>query len=493
MRVVKLPQKQFGEIDIADIQFDVRSRDDIPAILKGLHSIFTTERVRERLFACLEKMLGAKIDTSTGRPGMMLWNVFVLAVVKLGTNCDYDRLQELANNHLTLRQMLGHSGWNISHHYALQTLIDNVSLFKPEVLLEINQIVVESGHTLLNINSSDDLKTRCDSVVVKTDIHYPTDINLLWDAMGKLIKTTARACNKYGITGWRQYRFNLKQLKKKFRKIQNSRYSHSKDNAKKQAKTEVIHQLYLDYLTMAQELIAKSEQALIELAQQGDALSILQIDHYITHAERQIDQTDRRVLKGEVIPHGEKVFSIFEPHTEWISKGKAGVPVEFGVRVCVLEDQHQFILHHRVMWQETDDKVAVTMVEEAKNRFPSLSQCSFDKGFYSRENVVELNEKLDLNIMPKKGRLNKAEQEKTQQEQYQQARRQHSAVESCINNLDQRGFDRCLSYGREGFDRHVGLSVVATNVHRMGLILQRQEREKRKKDKPHDQQHSIAA
>lgn len=493
MRTVKLQQIQLGEIDIADIQFDERSRDDIPAILKGLQYIFTTEFICEKVFSCLEKMLGEKIDTNTGRPGMMLWNIFVLAAIKLGTHCDYDRLKELANNHLTLRQMLGHSEWGKPHNYALQTLIDNVSLFKPEVLLEINQIIVEAGHTLLNVTSSDKLKTRCDSVVVKTDIHYPTDINLLWDAMRKLIETTGRACDKYGISGWRQYRFNLRQLKKACRKIQNSRYSNSKNEAKKQAKVEEIHQLYTDYLTMALALITKSEETLIELAQQGDSLAILQIDGYITHAERQIDQTDRRVLQGETIPHEEKVFSIFEPHTEWISKGKAGVPVEFGVRVCVLEDQYQFILHHRVMWQETDEKIAVAMVEEAKNRFPSLSQCSFDKGFYSRENVIELDKNLELNVMPKKGGLNKAEREKTQQEEYRQARRQHSAVESCINNLDQRGFDRCLSYGRDGFERHVGLAVVATNVHRIGLIRQRQEREKRKQEKQRAQQYSNAA
>jgi len=90
-------------------------------------------------------------------------------------------------------------------------------------------------------------------------------------------------------------------------------------------------------------------------------------------------------------PHKEKVFSIFEEHTEWVSKGKAGVPVELGVRVCVLEDQHQFILQHRVMWQETDDKIAVAMIDDAQQRFPEINQCSFDKGFHSKGNVRESN------------------------------------------------------------------------------------------------------
>lgn len=158
------------------------------------------------------------------------------------------------------------------------------------------------------------------------------------------------------------------------------------------------------------------------------------------------------------------------------------------MRVCVLEDQHQFILHHRVMWQETDDKVAVPMIEAALQRFPMIKQCSFDKGFYSKTNVPALNELLENVIMPKKGRCNKEEKAWQESETFGEARCQHSAVEACINNLEVRGLDRCLSYGRDGFERHVALSIVATNVHRIGLLLQREElarlkrAEKRKKD-----------
>ncbi len=473
MRIVKFPQRQFGQIDIADIEFDARSRDDIPAILKGLQYIYVNESVRDKVFSCLEKTMDAKVDTNTGRPGMELWRVFVLATVKLATNSDFDRLHDLANNHLLLRQMLGHSGWEDPHRYALQTLADNVNLLTPEVLLEINQIVVEAGHALLKKSPSEPLKARCDSFVVETDVHYPTDTNLLWDSMRKLIEVTGRACESTGVSGWRQYRFNLRQLKKKFRKVQNSRYSNSRNEEKRQAKIEIIHQHYRDYLSLAELFIDRSEQALVQLAQRGDFISVLHIDDYIEHAKRQIEQITRRVLNGEVIPHNEKVFSIFEPHTEWISKGKAGVPVELGVRVCVLEDQHQFILHHRVMYKETDEKVAITMIIDAQERFPALNQCSFDKGFYTKENVIDLKERLDLSVLPKKGRLNKSEQAQVQQEEYQQARRQHSAVESCINNLENRGLGRCLSYGSNGLDRYVGLSIVATNLHRIGLLRQR--------------------
>jgi hypothetical protein len=119
-------------------------------------------------------------------------------------------------------------------------------------------------------------------------------------------------------------------------------------------------------------------------------LLLLQLDAYLKHVERQIDQIDRRVLQGETIAHEEKVFWIFQPHTEWITKGKAGVPVELGLRVAVAEDRHGFILRHRVMQKTTDDQIALPLIEETKARFGAIAAVSFDKGFHSPENQAEL-------------------------------------------------------------------------------------------------------
>jgi hypothetical protein len=201
------------------------------------------------------------------------------------------------------------------------------------------------------------------------------------------------------------------------------------------------------------------------------------------HAIRQIDQTKRRVILGETIAHAEKVFSIFEPHTEWVSKGKAGVPVELGVKVCILEDQHQFILHHQVMQQQTDDQVAVSMVTQAKQRFANLNACSFDTGFHSPENQLALNEHLELVALPRKGRLSHTAQAEQQSAAFIKARRAHSAVESAINALEVHGLDRCPDHGIRGFERYVALAVVARNIHRIGAILwqHEQQREHRRK------------
>ena len=207
------------------------------------------------------------------------------------------------------------------------------------------------------------------------------------------------------------------------------------------------------------------------------------VEHYIAHAERQIDQIRRRVVLDEKIPHAEKVFSIFEPHTEWISKGKAGVPQELGLSVCVLKDQYGFILHHQVLEQQTDDQVAVAMAQGAKDRFENLVACSYDKGFYSPENRKQLSDILDYVVLPKKGRLSAQDKEIEQSEEFIESRRKHSAVESCINALENHGLDRCLDHGLHGFKRYVALSVLARNIQILGHLIQQKELKRQKRRK----------
>lgn len=148
MRKIEPPPLQFGEVDISRIQFDLRSRDEIPKLLMGLQHIYTTTQLKEEVFTILETMIPQGIDPNNGRPGMYLWQILVLGVIRLNCDWDYDKLQEIANNHRILRKMLGHDVLN-EYYYPLQTLKDNVSLLTPELLDQINQIVVKVGHTLV--------------------------------------------------------------------------------------------------------------------------------------------------------------------------------------------------------------------------------------------------------------------------------------------------------------------------------------------------------
>jgi len=385
--------------------------------------------------------------------------------------------------------MLGHSGWDDQTHYALQTLIDNVSLLSPSVLAQLNQFIVDVGHEVVKKKPGDELRGRCDSFVVETDVHYPTDGNLLWDAMRTIIEVVGSACEANGIGGWRQYRYHQQALKRLLRKTQKLRHSTSADPQKHAQQCQRIDQAYRTYLAKATGLLDKAQATLPSLVACGAVAAVAKIEHYAVHAERQLDQIERRVLNGETIPHDEKVFSLFEPHTRWLSKGKAGVPVELGVAVCVVEDQHQFVLHHRILWDETDRDVAVVMVEQTQARFPDLTQCSFDRGFHSQANQQALAALLAVAILPKTGRLSAADKARESHDAFVQGRCQHPAVESCINHLEHRGLDRCRATGKDGFERYVALSIVAANPHRLGLYDQAQEKARlaklaRRKPKP---------
>lgn len=146
MRQAIDPQMQLGEVDISAITFDAKSRDDIPRLLRALQHIWTDLELRNRVFKVLEIMIPA--DQNNGRPGMDLWKVLVFGTLRLVISCDYDRLQELANEHGSLRKMLGHGPY-CTRSYHIQTLRDNISLFTPEILDQVNQVVVDAGHQLV--------------------------------------------------------------------------------------------------------------------------------------------------------------------------------------------------------------------------------------------------------------------------------------------------------------------------------------------------------
>ena len=492
MRVVQSEQMTVGEVDISKITFNPKSRDDIPKILKGLQFVYTNSALRRAIFELLQNKVAPKVAKDNGRPGMPLWTILVCGVIRLDLNIDYDRLHELVNEHRTLREMLGHGAFeDVNYHF--QTLKDNVSLLTPELLSEINELVVKSGHAILldrktgKKKDAPALRGRCDSFVLETNVHFPTDINLLSDAMRKIITLTAQWCEDLGMGGWRQHNYNVNHVKRSMRSAQNKKRSKAKSPEQVEKNQALIIQAHQDYLVVAQTYLDKARQTLASIEKQGisdvlDLVRKVEIEGFMAHAARQIDQTRRRVILGEVIPHEEKVFSIFEPHTEWISKGKAGVPVELGVKVCILEDQYQFILHHQVMQNQSDDQVTVEMVTQAQQRFPNLNACSFDKGFHSKDNQIVLKKHLELVALPRKGKLSKATQEEQQAPAFVKARRAHSAVESAINGLEVHGLDVCPDHGIEGFKRYVALAVLVRNIHRIGAILWQQdiEREQRK-------------
>lgn len=474
-KTIKLPQ-EIWDVNISDIEFNLKSRDEITKLLIGLQHIYNTPDVLEKIFVILKEIIPEGTSMNNGRPGMNLWNILVLGTLRLNCNWDYDKVKEIADSHIKLRQMLQHNPFDQTV-YPLQTLKDNLVLFTPDMLDRINQVIVETGHVAAGKLPEDELRGQSDSSVTKTDVHHPTDANLLWDAMRKIVALITVLCDNFGITEWRQQHKILKDIKKLFNYTRKIKKSTSNIEDKKLEKEELKKEVYQDYINIASKYIGKAKMTILDLRLLGyvPESSILEIEEYIMHAERQIDQIERRVIKGEVIPHAEKVFSIFEPHTEWISKGKAGVPYELGLNVCIVKDQYGFILHHRVMQNETDEKITISITAETKERFPSFNSCSYDKGFYSPGHRVKLLKIIDTVILPKKGKLSSEESKIENSEEFVQGRKCHPAVESAINALNNHGMDRCPDHGIDGFKRYVGLSVLARNIQILGHIIQQKE------------------
>ena len=468
MRKVQYRQMQFGQVAIEDIWLDPKSRDDIPAVLRGLQ--YLHKEKREELFGLLEAHIRPGTDRAVGRPGMDLWRILVLGVLKQGLGCDFDRLQDLANHHRLVRAMLAHGDFADETRYEFQTVVDNVSLLTPELLSAVGRLVVDGGHAVAGKKPGGPLRGRCDSFAVETDVHYPTDVSLLWDAMRCAVRDTARLARRHGIGGWRQWRHLSNGVRALFHRVRSTRRARGRPE-----RVEA-------YLARCGALLGRVEATLEALASKGvPEAEWASIRGYLEHARRQMNQVERRLLLGETIPHEEKVFSIFEPHTRWVAKGKAGRPVELGVPVCVLEDQFQFILHHKVLWTGSDVDAAVPMVQEAQALHPDLRACSFDRGFHSPSNRTRLDGLLELNALPRKGRPSRADRERESDGAYAAARRRHPAVESAINALEHRGLDRVRAHGADGFARTVALSVLAANLHRLGRLLRQREFKRRRR------------
>ena len=301
--------------------------------------------------------------------------------------------------------------------------------------------------------------------------------------MRKAIQVTKKYAEAFDLTGWRQYQFNVRTVKRDMRLIQKMKRSTSKIQAKQLKREEEIKSAYKSLITTSYKFIAKIQQTLkvpIATSLLSFAYST-SIQQYLDFAFHQIDLIQRRIFEGEKIPHKDKIHSIFQPHTEWINKGKAGVPVELGLRVCIIEHPSGYVLHYIVMENTTDSEIVVAMIKEVQKLYPWFKGCSFDKGFHSPTNQVELGELLDDCILPKKGRCNKSEAQREGEKDFKTARRKHSAVESGINALENHGLDKCLDHGLHGFKRYVAIAVVARNVQKLGSVLIAKELAKIKK------------
>ena len=205
-----------------------------------------------------------------------------------------------------------------------------------------------------------------------------------------------------------------------------------------------------------------------------------ELDYYHQMLAKHIDLVERRLIKKEPIPHSEKVFSIFQPYTEMIKKGKLHPNIEFGKKLFVTSDQYHLIVDWQIGEQQADNALTLTIAQRLSKKYP-IQSLSVDRGFSDQEDKALLEGFIPEVIMPKKGKRNREEQAAESAPAFKKLKKQHSAIESNINELEHRGLDRCPDRSRRGFNRYIGLSITAYNLHKVGRKLIQLKREKEKR------------
>jgi transposase, IS5 family len=472
-------QLQFNVTPIPEVTISLKSRDELAPMLSALQYIFVTKDLNEKIFALLESKFtfGKK---KTGRRGMDLWHVLVLSVIRHACDTNWDKVHWMANNDVKIRSILGVPLLEAEYEFGYQSIIDNISLLDDQLLLEINQIVAEAGQQMFKKKELEPLQIKTDSYVLESNIHFPTDLNLLWDSCRKSIDILKKLNSISTLKGTRKLKSICKTIKSQFRATSYQVFKGKKESVKKES--------VLNYLKLAKDLIKKSNEATgcnIVGETVADCLMIksLQADlkQFVTYANLFTDQIYRRLIKKESIPACEKVYSIFEPHAEWITKGKINKRVELGHLILISTDQNHFIIDYKIMDQERDAAQIPQLIKRIKQNFGDrkIESHSFDKGFYSKENYDHLvQEEIENIVLPKKGKLNQEEKERESKKQFKKLRNKHSAIESNINMLEHHGLNRCMDKGLHGFKRCIGLSVLAYNLHLIGNKILEQQKQK---------------
>jgi transposase, IS5 family len=473
------PQERLDCLPIPAVRLNLQCRDEIVPILRALQHVYEDEALRREILRLVGKDVNQGTSRKHGRRGMNYWEITVLAAARLGCNLDYDKLQDLAENHRSLRQIMGIGDWQSDEvDFDWRRIEDNLIKLRPETLKKINQLIVGAGHEL---EPAAIASVRGDTFVVETNIHYPTESTLISDGLRKIVSLAAELAKEHDRDGWRQHEHLLKRVRLIVRDI--GRVSRAKAQGADRLKPG-----YRKLLALAKNLMTRARGLLRSLGFSVDPVE-LGLDpqhgtapraperllvHYLTLTEKVCANARRRVLEGETLANHEKIFSIFEPHTELIKRGKQPVEIQFGHKVLVVEDAAGFVIDYRVVANGVlDQDLVVPVMKELQHRFGGKVQsASFDRAFHTPENQRDLAEIVRTPCIAAKGTEKGRQQHKEGTVAFRKARQNHPGVESAIGALQSgNGQKRCRDRGKKGQERYVALGILGRNLQTLGKLL----------------------
>jgi len=413
-----------------------------------------------------------------GRAGLSAAQVLRAFVLQRVKAWDLRELRERIADGYTLRIFTTFDSQPVPKHDAFHRAFCRLT---PTTMRALNDAVVQAA---VGLGLEDGRHLRVDTTVVETDIHWPTDSTLLWDAVRVLTRLVKRVGEHVpgARRGWAD---RTRRARRRMQEI--SRLTPAQRPRQQRRK-------YRDLLGVTAGVVATARTAVAaaRAAPPRDPLVAAlvtgvcgEIEHFGGLADRVIAQTHRRVLENAPVPVHEKLFSIFEPHTDLLKRGKVTRPVEFGHKVFLAESRHGLITDYRVLDGNPVDEVHVP---------PSLAQhqatfgCApalyaADRGFYTPDNVEALTAAgVRTECVPQRG--GKKTDERTAYEKsraFKQGQRFRAGIEGRISVLLRgRGMRRCLLEGRERFEVFVGAAVLANNLLRIADLLSRRAARRRR-------------
>ena len=418
-------------------------------------------------------------NPNTGRDGLTPQQVLRSLVLRRVKNWDLRELRERIADGITLRQFTDFYSKSVPKHQRFNEAFNRLT---PETMKAVNDLVVKAA---VEMKLEDGNKLRNDTTVVQTNIHHPTDNTLLFDAVRVVTRSVGRLFDAIGrrVDGFHN---RTRAARRRMQEIQ--RMTPGARKTQQTPKYQALIGIAEEVMSSARGILKRTKNVRGKTTAAALAIEVCRadIERYCALGDRVIDQSRRRVLEGEQVPTAEKIYSIFEPHTDLIKRGKVTTPVEFGHKVFLAESAIGLITQYKVLDGNPNDHDHVEpSLEHHRQTFGQAPEVyGADRGFFSEENV-EVCEQGGVKVVciPQCGGQRTAEREAYEKSRaFKEGQRFRAGIEGRISVLFRgRGMKRCLANGREGFELWVGAAVLANNLMVIAALMNKPKRRKRRK------------
>jgi IS5 family transposase len=402
----------------------------------------------KQIFEEIKDDFKSQKGVATGAKGITIEQVVRIAILKQTTQLSYRKLYDALNDNICYRNFTKIYDSEVPKHNALALNVKKISKNSWE---KINKVLIEFAK---KENIETGKKVRIDSTAVESNIHYPTDAELLWDCIRVIDRIIETIKTEYPDLEF-EFQNHTRRCKKRRFKIKNTN------------KKEHRNKAYKDLLKIAKATSKYTLSCIESLSNIYDIESQIykkELENYFEALNTIIDQTELRVINGESVPAEDKLVSIFEQHTDILVKGKR--KVVFGHKILLSGGASNLILDcviKRGNWSDSEIfPVAINRLEE--NCGP-IFEIATDGGFASKKNYEYAKEVkgIDKVVFTKKASSKIKELIKTSRA-YKKLKKFRAGIEGCISAAKRAyGLDRCRWSGWEGFQRYVWASVVAFN------------------------------